>query len=62
MTSFERNTIAEIKARLAAGQPIAAWEKQMVLDLLRREGGVMSRVSKALAANEGFNVDGIKTA
>jgi hypothetical protein len=40
MTSFERNTIAEIKARLAAGQPIAAWEKQMVLDLLRRPSGV----------------------
>jgi hypothetical protein len=62
MTSFERDTIAEIKARMKAGQPIAAWEKQMVLDILRREGGVMPHAAKENAAREGFTVDGIKTA
>ena len=62
MTSFERDTIAEIKARLKGGQPIAAWEKQMVLDMLRREGGVLSQVAKKNAVREGFSVDGIKTA
>jgi len=62
MTNFERDTIAEIKARMKAGQPIAAWEKQMVLDILRREGGVMSQAAKENAVREGFSVDGIKTA
>ena len=62
MTEFEQNTIAEIKARLKAGQFIAAWEKQLVLDVIRRMDGVMHPAVLEAARAEGFNVSGIKTA
>lgn len=60
MNTFERDTIAEIKARVLARKPVADWEKQMVLDLLKREGlAVRADVIRA-AKNSGFNVEGVK--
>ena len=61
MNTFERDTIAEIKARVRAGQPVARWEQQMVLDLLRREGLAVRAEVVERAKNSGFNVEGIKT-
>lgn len=61
LNSFEIDTIREIKARVANKQPVAAWEKQMILDLLRREGKVVRADVIERARNSGFNVAGIKT-
>jgi len=61
INTFERDTIAEIKARVLAKQPVADWEKQMVLDLLRCEGGGMPAAAKAAAEKQGFSTEGIKT-
>lgn len=60
MNTFERDTLAEIKARVKAGQPVARWEKQMILDLLRREGVALTPLAHANACKEGLNVEGIK--
>jgi hypothetical protein len=60
LNSFEMDTIREIKARVLAKKPVAAWEKQMVLDLLRREGGGMTAAAKAAAERQGFSTEGIK--
>ena len=60
LNDFEMNTIREIKARVLAKQPVAGWEKQMLLDLLKREGRGMSKASVDAARTQGFNVDGIK--
>ena len=61
MNGFERDFIAEVKACLKAGRPVSRREKQMVLDILAREGGVMSSAALARAKTEGYNVSGIKT-
>ncbi len=60
LNTFERDTIAEIKARVLARKPVADWEKQMVLDLLRREGGGMTAAARAAAEKQGFSTEGIK--
>jgi hypothetical protein len=60
LNSFERDTIAEIKARVLAKKPVADWEKQMLLDLLRREGQGMSSAAIAAAQRQGFSTEGIK--
>jgi hypothetical protein len=60
LNTFERDTIAEIKARVLAKQPVADWEKQMLLDLLKREGRGMSAAAVAAAQKQGFNTTGIK--
>ena len=61
LNTFERDTLAEIKARVMAKQPVADWEKQMVLDLLRREGAQVDTRVIERARNSGFNVNGINT-
>ena len=61
LNTFERDTLEEIKARVMAKQPVADWEKQMVLDLLRREGRQVDRRVIERARNSGFNVNGINT-
>lgn len=61
LNTFERDTIAEIKARAVNKQPVADWEKQMLLNLIRREGGFMSQAALEGARKQGFNVEGIKT-
>lgn len=60
MNTFERDTLAEIKARVRTGQPVARWEKQMVLDLLRREGVALTPLAYANAVKEGLNVEGVR--
>ena len=61
LNTFEMDTIAEIKARVVNKQHVADWEKQLVLDLLRREGLAVRAEVVQRAANSGFNVAGIKT-
>lgn len=61
LNSFERDTIAEIRARALARQPVADWEKQLVLDLLRREGEAVPQAVLERARASGFNTTGIKT-
>lgn len=60
MNTFERDTIAEIKARLKNRQPVALWEKQMILDIVRREGVALTPLALANAVKEGLNVEGVK--
>ena len=61
LNTYEMDTIAEIKARVLAKQPVSDREKQLMLDLVRREGlGVRSEVIQR-ARNSGFNIQGIKT-
>lgn len=60
ITAFEWDTIAEIKARVLARKPVADWEKQMVLDMLKRGGGAVRADVIRAAKNSGFNVEGIK--
>ena len=59
LNSFEQDTIREIKARVLNRQPVADWEKQLVLDLVRREGSKVDPRVIESARNSGFNVDGI---
>ena len=59
LNSFEIDTIREIKARVSAGQPVANWEKQLVLDLLRREGLPLTQQALNNARAGGFDVKGI---
>ena len=60
LNTYEMDTLAEIKARVLNRQPVSDREKQLVLDLLRREGrGVRAEVIEK-ARNSGFNVAGIK--
>ena len=61
LNTFEMDTIAEIKARVLAKRPVADWEKQLILDLLRREGRGVNAAVLERAKNSGFNVEGIKT-
>ena len=61
LNTWERDTLAEIKARVLAKQPVSAKEKQFVLDMLKREQlSVRSAVIKRAAA-EGLDVTGIVT-
>ncbi len=60
LNTFEMDTIAEIKARVLAKQAVADWEKQMLLDLLKREGRGMSAAAVAAAQKQGFDTTGIK--
>jgi hypothetical protein len=60
LNTYEMDTIAEIKARVLARQPVSDREKQLVLDLLRREGrGIRADVLER-ARNSGFNTEGIE--
>ena len=60
LNTYEMDTIAEIKARVLAKQPVSDREKQLVLDLLRREGRAVRQEVIDRARNSGFNVEGIK--
>jgi len=60
LNSFERDTIAEVKALLAARKPVPHWQKQMLLDLLKREGLSLSSSAIAQASKDGLNVEGVK--
>ncbi len=60
LNSWEQDFLAEIKARVLAKQPVSAREKQIVLDLTRREGVAVSQRVLDNAAREGFDVSGLK--
>ena len=61
LNTWERDTLAEIKARVLAKQPVSQREKQLVLDLLKREQLAVSAAVVQRAANEGLNVSGVVT-
>ena len=61
LNTWERDTIAEIKARALARMPVSAQEKQLVLDLLAREKLPVNAAVLQRAANEGLDVSGIVT-
>ena len=61
LNTFERDTLVEIKARVMAKRPVADWERQMVLDLLRRERAQEDPQVIERARNSRYNVDGINT-
>jgi hypothetical protein len=61
LNTYERDTLAEIKARVLAKQPVSVAEKQLVLDLLKREDLAVRATVVQRAANEGLDVSGIKT-
>ena len=61
LNTYEMDTIAEIKARVVKRQPVSDREKQLVLDLLRREGLAVRAEVVQRARNSGFKVEGIKT-
>ena len=62
LNTYERDTLAEIKARTLRGEHVSLREKQLVLDLLKREQLAVNPVVVQRAANEGLNVQGIVTA
>lgn len=60
LNSFEMDTVREVNARLKNKQPVAHWEKQMILNLLRREGVALTPQAHANAIKEGLDVEGVK--
>ena len=61
MNAFEKDTLNEIKAKLKNRQPVSNWEKQLVLDMIRRNDVSISKATRDGAIKQGFNVNGIKT-
>lgn len=61
LNTWEKDTLAEIKGRVLRGEKVSQREKQMVLDLLKREGLAVRAAVVERAANEGLNVAGIVT-
>ena len=59
LNTYERDTLAEIKARVLRKEPVSDREKQLVLDLLKREGLPIKAAVVRAAAKDGFNVTGI---
>lgn len=60
LNSFERDTIAEVKALVLAKQPVPQWQKQLMLDLIRREGLALTAKAIDEARRDGLNVEGVK--
>lgn len=60
LNTFEMDTIREVKARLKNRQPVAHWEKQLILNLLRREGVALTPFAYANAVKEGLDVEGVR--
>ena len=58
---LEMATIKSIKSRVMKKQYVSPAEKQLVLDLLKREQLAVRAEVVQRAANSGFNVEGIKT-
>lgn len=61
LNTFEIDTIREVRALVLAKQPVPQWQKQMLLDLLKREGLGLTPYAIANALKQGFDVQGIKT-
>lgn len=58
-TGFERDYITEIRARVLAGQPVSAREKQVVLDIIRLAGVAVNPAVLEAANRNGFATQGI---
>ena len=61
LNTWERDTLADIKARVLAKRPVSQREKQLVLDLLKREQLAVDARVVQRAASEGLNVAGVVT-
>ena len=61
LNTWEKDTLAEIKGRVLAKQPVSQREKQLVLDLLKREQLSVRADVVQRAANEGLDTRGILT-
>jgi hypothetical protein len=61
LNTWERDTLADIKARVLAKKPVSQREKQLVLDLLKREQLAVDARVVQRAASEGLNVAGVVT-
>lgn len=61
LNTWERDTLAEIKGRVLRGEKVSQREKQLVLDLLKREQLAVNAAVIKRAANEGLDVQGIAT-
>jgi hypothetical protein len=61
LNTYEKNTLLELKGRVLNGEVLSVREKQLILDLLRREGSVVKAEVLKRAANEGLNTTGILT-
>jgi hypothetical protein len=59
LNAWEKDFIAEIKARVLAKQPVSLREKQMVMDLVKREQMPVRQKVLDQAAREGVDVSGI---
>ena len=60
LNTFEMDTIREVKALVSARQPVPQWQKQMMLDLLKREGLGLTPKAIDEARKDGLNVEGVK--
>ena len=61
LNTWERDTLAEIKERTLRGEYVSPLEKQLVLDLLKREQLMVRAEVVARAAAEGLDTRGIQT-
>lgn len=63
MSAAEGQKLKEIKRLVLDGRRdlVSKDERQWMLDLLKREAIAVKPAVKALAAKEGFNVDGVLT-
>ena len=60
LNSFEMDTIREVKSLVMAKQPVPKWKKQLMLDLIKREGLGLTPKAIDEARKDGLNVEGIK--
>lgn len=60
LNTFEMDTIREVKALVLAKQPVPQWKKQLMLDLIKREGLALTPYAIANARKDGLNVEGVK--
>ena len=61
LNTWERDTLAEIKARTMRGEFVSGLEKQLVLNLLKREQLLVRADVAARAAAAGFDTQGLNT-
>lgn len=62
LNTWEKDFLAEIKARVLNKQSVSPREKQIVLDLMKREKLPMSQKALDAAAKEGMDISGIQVA
>ena len=60
LNTFEIDTINEVRALVLAKQPVPQWKKQLMLDLIKREGLALTPKAIDEARKDGLNVEGVK--